>query len=336
MIKPLLCVLGLMFLSVASSHAEAIPQKVFYVSPHGSDRNPGSETAPFKSIEFAQQAVRKALSEDQAAKITVYLRQGLYRLDETLVFDLRDSARDGGRIVYSGFPNETAIISAGLPITNWAPLEKPIPGLPDKARDSVWVASLPGDIPRFNTLYAGERRLPRARTKGFVPTVPRSKADKYTLHVPSGAIENWANSDDADIRIIPGRPWVLNYVPVVSAEPERNLLRTDVPVTYQMASPGFGKFDESAWIENLFEALDQPGEWILDYNQRRLYYWPENGTPGDDIVAPLLTELLRVEGQIDYERPKDTPVRNLVFQNLTFTHNDRMTWQPTKTGWGIQ
>jgi hypothetical protein len=337
MVKSLFCVLGLTLnLSVASSDAETTAQTVFYVSPQGSDRNPGTETAPFRSIRFAQKAVRKALSDEQAAKITVYLRQGIYLLDETLVFDLRDSAPEGGRVVYSGFPDETAVISAGLSITNWERLKRSVPGLPDKARESIWVASLPQDIPHFNTLYDGEKRLLRARTKGFVPTVPRSKADKYTLHVPSGAIENWANSDDADIRIIPGRPWVLNYVPVVSVEPERNILRTNVPVTYQMASPGFGRFDESAWIENLFEALDQPGEWILDYNQRRLYYWPEKETPGDDIVAPVLTELVRVEGQIDYEGPKDTPVRNLVFQNLTFAHNDRMTWRLTKTGWGVQ
>lgn len=336
MVNHLFVILGLTFCMATASPGKTVTQSTFYVSPQGSDRNPGTKTEPFKSISFARQAVRKAIEENQAKKITVYLRQGIYRLDRTLVFDIKDSVPNDGRVIYSSFPNETAVISAGLPIKNWELLERKIPGLPTKAQGNVWVADLPNDIPRFNTLYQGEKRLPRARTKGFVPPVPRSKADKYTLTLPSGFIENWVNIDDADIRIIPGRPWVLNYVPVVSAEPERNVLRTDVPVTYEMALPGFGRFEESVWIENLFEALDQPGEWVLDYSERQLYYWPESGTPGDDIVAPVLTELIRVEGQIDYEGPKDTPVRNLVFQNLKLTHNDRMTWSPTKTGWGIQ
>ena len=337
MIGSLFCILGLTLnLAAASSEEKATLPKTFYVSPQGSDKNPGTETAPFKSIRFAQQAVRRALRKKKATILTVYLRQGVYRLDQTLVFNMLDSAPDGGRVVYSAFPNESAFITAGRPIIDWRRLEKRIPGLPAEAQDNVWVASLPRDICRFNTLYEDEKRLPRAHTKGFVPSVPRSKADKYTLHIPSGTIKHWTNIDDAEIRIIPGRPWVLNYVPVVSAEPKRNILRTNVPVTYEMASPGFGKFDESTWVENLFEALDRPGEWVLDYNERRLYYWPESGTPGDDIVAPVLTELVRVEGHLDYEGPEDTPVQNLTFQDLTFIHNDRMTWSSTKTGWGIQ
>ena len=337
MITPLFCILGITLnLAAPSSNQEAGFQHTLYVSPGGSDQNPGTETAPFKSIGSAQQAVRKMLQENRAGTITVYLRQGVYRLSQTLVFNTLDSAPDGGRVVYSGFPDESAVISAGLPITGWKPLREAVPGLPPEAKDRVWVASLPEDIPRFNTLYAGEKRLPRARTKGFLPPTERSKADKYTLHLPPSTLSNWANSDDAEIRIIPGRPWVLNYVPVASAEPERNVLRTNVPVTYEMAPSNFGSFDESAWVENLFEALDQPGEWVLDYSERQLYYWPESGTPGKDIVAPVLTELIRVEGQIDYEGQRDDPVRNLVFRDLTFIHNDRMTWSSTKTGWGIQ
>jgi hypothetical protein len=47
-------------------------------------------------------------------------------------------------------------------------------------------------------------------------------------------------------------------------------MKTNVPVTYKMASPSQvrrGHFDEAVWIENIFEALDEPGEWVLDYDQ---------------------------------------------------------------------
>lgn len=41
------------------------------------------------------------------------------------------------------------------------------------------------------------------------------------------------------------------------------------------------------------------------------------------MLAPQLTELIRIEGTIDKEGPQDTPVRNLCFRGLTFMHGDR-------------
>jgi len=40
-------------------------------------------------------------------------------------------------------------------------------------------------------------------------------------------------------------------------------------------------------------------------------------------VAPVLSELIRVEGQIDIEAEQDIPVRNLQFHGLTFMHGER-------------
>ena len=87
----------------------------------------------------------------------------------------------------------------------------------------------------------------------------------------------------------------------------------------------------------MLEALDEPGEWVLDTTVRKLYLWPRNGRePGDEVVAPRLTELVRVEGQIDYDGPSDTPVRGVAFRGLTFTQADRWPWEAGKTGWGLQ
>ena len=94
-------------------------------------------------------------------------------------------------------------------------------------------------------------------------------------------------------------------------------------------------FDKTLWVENLIEALDQPGEWVASAAQRKIYLWPKGDRPGDGIVAPRLTELIKVEGQIDYDGPRDQPVRGLAFQGLTFTHTDRFPWHGY-TGWSLQ
>lgn len=76
------------------------------------------------------------------------------------------------------------------------------------------------------------------------------------------------------------------------------------------------------WVENVIDALDEPGEWVLNSKERRLYLWPRMEGPPKGISAPRLREYLRVEGRIDKDGPTDVPVRNLRFRGLTFTHGE--------------
>ena len=81
----------------------------------------------------------------------------------------------------------------------------------------------------------------------------------------------------------------------------------------------------------MLEELDEPGEWVLNTKEGKLYLWPRNESP---VMAPQLTELIRVEGEIDKEGPKDMPVRNLCFRGLTFMHGER--YQLTEDDAGLQ
>jgi hypothetical protein len=49
-------------------------------------------------------------------------------------------------------------------------------------------------------------------------------------------------------------------------------------------------------------------------------------------MAPRLREFIRVEGRIDKSGPKDTPVRNLRFRDLTFMHGERDRWMEVDSG----
>ena len=92
--------------------------------------------------------------------------------------------------------------------------------------------------------------------------------------------------------------------------------------TYVMNVLHFLKKTKSCWVENTLEELDEPGEWALNTKQGKLYLWPRNESP---VVAPKLTELIRIEGEIDIDGPQDKPVRNLHFRGLTFMHGERYT-----------
>jgi hypothetical protein len=327
-----------------------------FVSPSGNDTNPGTEKKPFATISHARDIVRRLKEDHSGENITVYLRGGDYRLLKTLVFSTEDSGDQGQIITYKAFPGEKPVISSDFPVKNW---EKPtcVPdGLPEKVKENIWVADVSGitkikenqevspsvanqmdRTKRFFTLYDGKTRLQRARGKDFslVQMERNDKTDPQTFRFPEKVLKNWTDIKDAELHLIPHYIWVSNILPLESVIEKEGLARVAVPCTYILNPPKKMKYKSTAFVENALALLDEPGEWVLHSETNILYYWPKDGKPGDHITAPLLTELIRVEGDIDYEGATDIPVKNLVFEGLTFTRADRFPWHG-KTGWGIQ
>ena len=79
---------------------------------------------------------------------------------------------------------------------------------------------------------------------------------------------------------------------------------------------------KSVWVENAIDELDEPGEWVFNSQEGKLYLWPRIEGPPTNIRIPRLREYLRVEGRIDEKGPKDIPARNLIFRGLTFTRGE--------------
>ena len=67
------------------------------------------------------------------------------------------------------------------------------------------------------------------------------------------------------------------------------------------APPAAKKSHTKPWVENVIDHLDTPGQWVLNTQERKIYYWPEEGEPSDNIIAPKLKEYFRIEGNIDYK-----------------------------------
>lgn len=60
-------------------------QTVYYVSPDGKDKNSGIFKSPFKTIEKAKLQARQSPND-----VTIYLREGIYRLEAPLIFTPED------------------------------------------------------------------------------------------------------------------------------------------------------------------------------------------------------------------------------------------------------
>jgi len=303
-------------LMIASGRPAAASSADLYLSPRGSDDwsgtlsvpNAQGTDGPFASLERARDAVR-VLKKKKSTDIVVWVREGTYRLEKTVVFGLEDSGKGDSTITYAAYPGETPVFSSGREIKGWKKVSGKLPGLPEEALGKLWVANVSG---RFFTLYDAEGMLPRAQSERFVPL---SGGSKNELHFPKGRLKNWPNVEDVDILVRPTRAWMMNVLPLVSVDEDAGIARTALPATYAMRKYG-------CWVENVLEELDQPGEWVLNTKEGKVYLWPRGKSP---VMAPQLIEFIRVEGEIDKQGPKDIPVRNLCFRGLTFKHGERYT-----------
>ncbi len=325
----------------------------FFVSPVGKDSWSGTHSeptrdgtdGPFASLERARDAVRAAKPGLEGRDVCVLIRGGTYRIQQTVVFGLQDSAPVGHTIRYAAFPGETPIFSAGLPVTAWRRTDDGVDNLPEVASGKVWEADLPNGLQRVLTLYDGTRRLTRASGPIFQPSevaeydrVPSQNVareeDRPLLRrvpFPVGMLRDHPNMQDIELRFTPV-PWSMNVLPLAAVDETRGVATLAVEATAPVSS-------KNKWgirVENAIDHLDRPGRWVVNTLERKIYYWPEGDTPGDSVVAPCLQELIRIEGEIDYDGPVDQPVRGLCLDGLTFMHGERDQNTDGYKGWGIQ
>lgn len=334
-----LAFLGALTPSFADDQSRPRTKADFFVAVGGSDAwsgkldqpNEARTDGPFATLAKARDAVRAMKQQQDKKEIQVLVRGGVYRLSETVVFSLEDSAPEGGSITYAAYGVEKPAFTSAVPILNWQKPAQPSPLLPEAARDHVWTVDVPEGLLNVLTLYDGNQRLTRATSKGFTPvafvapTVPHNE-----IAFPAGAMKNWPDLKNGELRIIPSCDYEMCLLPLAEVNETTGIARTVAPASRTMGRVKF--FNETAWVENLLEVLDEPGEWVFSASERKLYLWPTLSKPSQAITAPALTELIRVEGQIDYDGPSDVPVTGLAFQGLTFTGGERRPWSGDTKG----
>ena len=154
-----------------------------------------------------------------------------------------------------------------------------------------------------------------AKAKEFVVTKGSSGRNAPTdrFHFAPGDLGRWPRSPEPEVHVLPAWGWVNAILSVARIDHERRICHVTNRNCTQALRPGNRYF-----VENVFEALDAPGEWFLDGRAGRLYYRPaESDFDGRDVVAPALDRLVELAGD-----PNDGGrwVEHVVFRGLTFRH----------------
>ncbi|MEY4244104.1 MAG: hypothetical protein RLZZ245_1689 [Verrucomicrobiota bacterium] len=90
-----------------------------HVSPAGKDTNSGTEGAPLASLAAARDAARKVAAKET---VTVHVGDGVYYLQETLVFTPADSGSAEFPVAYRAVNEGRAVLSGGSDLKlDWKP-----------------------------------------------------------------------------------------------------------------------------------------------------------------------------------------------------------------------
>ncbi|WP_158602330.1 right-handed parallel beta-helix repeat-containing protein [Cohnella endophytica] len=283
----------------------------FYVSPQGNDDNHGNERSPFLTIERAQRAVRESIASGMSADANVYLGGGYYEVGSTIMFDERDSGRDGFRVRYRNVTGEKPILVGGELITGW-----------ERHDDSIWKAKLlPGR--RFQTLYADGRRVRKARlpARGYFNTDESApESSKEGIRYFAADLHDELCLEDAQVFTWPGEGewnWFSETKSVREVDRQSRMLLFETPATWGI---GHGS---RYYLQGSLAFLQAPGQFHLDEPGGIVYYWPEqdekeSGDPNrQTIAAPMVTRLIELSG-----RDNDRRLRNFELSGLTLVCTD--------------
>lgn len=312
---------------------------VLHVAPNGDDGWSGKianadddgADGPLASLHGARDAIRAMRAAGEVdAPVEVLVQGGYYFLDRPFTLGPEDSGSADAPITYAAVDGERPVFSGGLPIRGWR-----------EAEDGLWTAQVSGVAEGeryFRQLFVDGERRQRARTpnRGYLqladlinPFDRSDEANRTAFRFQAGDLSgDWRNP--TDIEVVKLFSWSATRLPVVEIDDARDIISFS-----GSTGPDPRLFDWAGgryYVENVFEGLDQPGEWYLDRPTGTLYYKPLPGERPDEIeaVAPAIEHLVEFYGRAATENAAVETVSHITLRGLTFEH---AAWPMPETGW---
>ena len=298
----------------------------FYVSPSGSDGALGTKAKPFASISRARDEIRALSARKKSSGVTVWVREGAYNFDESLIFEARDSGTEKAPITYSAYPGEGVVLKGSLKLdAKWK-----------SYKDGIYVCSLAGtpleDV-ETTQLFCEDRRMVRARYPDWDFEDPLRSGKGY-LHCKDGDLTQmtwrpgqlddkkgkWANPETGILHAFHRRNWGNMQYRIAGIDwDKRQVLLGEGGLQCQRRDgPGVGRGDASPYyIENIFEELDSPHEWFHDVDNKRLYFYPPKGAD----ISKARIEAATLPRLIEFRGSAKKPVHHINLKGFHVTQS---------------
>lgn len=273
-----------------------------YVSPQGSDMNSGLPGEPVATFASAQ---KKARAYAGSEAVTVHFADGTYYLPETVVFTPEDSGSEKYPVVYRSTNEGGAVLSGGAELAlEWAPY-----------RDGIYKAQTPSGL-IIDQVFIDGRNQRMARYPNYDPA---KKAEPYQGYAADAFSKEraagWSDPTGAYIHAMHSKRWGGYHYLITGKDAEGE-------VSYEggwQNNRQMGMHKAYRMVENIFEELDDEGEWYHNAKTNTLYYKP---VAGMDIHSAKV-EVVRLRHLVEFDGSEAAPVKYITLQGFVVRHAAR-------------
>lgn len=321
----------LLFFTVFYSHAIEI-----WVSQKGDDSNLGTKEKPLATLNMALRKAREMRRlNDPLVKdgIHVILMEGVFYLQEPVFIRPEDSGTAESPTIIRAEANGKPVLNGGLEIMNWR-LAEAVNGLKAGA---VWVADAPkkaGSMIDFRQLWVNGNKAIRAKSTSGDAMDRILSWDKKTETC-------WIPFKNPMVKFEPGMEllvqqwWAIANLRIKDIEVKGDSAKlyfeqpeSRIQSEHPWPAPWISKKTGNSpfFLNNALCLLDEPGEWYLDKEHAKIYYYPRVGErlESSKVMVPVLENILEIKGTID------APVHHIYFENIAFEYSNWL--RPSQQG----
>ena len=266
-----------------------------FVAVDGSDtEGDGSEDKPYATLDKAKEAARE-LDKDNGS-VRVSIGEGKYFVNDSIEFSAEDS-----NVTYVG---NNAVLSGAKTLSDlkWDDYDR-----------NIKVASVEAGLGIDQLFISGEQQTLARYPNYDAEQVLQGSTTQEDIKARSA---NWNDPASGYIRALHQNKWGGNSYRIIGKD------NSALGLTYEWIGDnnrGSGMLSSAIMVENIFEELDETGEWYYD-EEGKLYVYPKEGVNLDECVieGAVTEEILHVEGIQGGEQ-----VTNLTFDGLTLENTKR-------------
>jgi len=320
-------------LLLAASLLRAASAADVFVAVDGSESADGSQARPVASLRRALDLVRelRAAASDRDTPVVIEVGAGRHELAETLLVTPDDSGTERSPTIVRAAAGARPVISGGRVIHAWEPADD---------GSGCWMARLPS-VPlgewNFSQLFVdGQRRfrpvLPAAGWHTIAGTLEPTAAAQGKGHdrfafAGDDLRTDWINV--GDVEVVAVHRWTMSRMRIAGIGPVEGPAGAPAGAGNAVTFTGWTRAP-AVWcsfpkgnrflVENVREALGEPGSWYLDRGDGILLYCPRPGERPEatEVIAPRLDRLVVVEGDAGRGRF----VEHVRFEGLAFAHGN--------------
>ena len=294
---------------------------ILYVSPDGSDSADGSRVSPLATLNGAKAFVRGAIKNgafEHYSGIDVVFMPGEYSMETTAVFTEEDSGaaehpityKANGKVVFKG------AIDIGLASANKVTDETVLARLNENVRNKVIeldISDYPHDLtqislyPTNQILIGGNSEYPEIYLDGAEQNLaqwPNGDGEfaKYRYVVANDQFRydefepaKWNANSNWWIGGFTSRDYDYKRMPGVNVDAANKIITVNAS-----SSVGFSywRYSSKRWkAYNLLEELDEVGEWYINAEAKKIYYFPPQLTGNERLeISCLVNNMISMRG----------------------------------------